>query len=160
MEHDLGPDDIAEIIIRMSDKESHVVDNRHMAEINLQHLTSVMVLDRTVSFATAHDDARMEAADIQAMKKRITLTPESNLPRRQPIIDIVTSAGRTLNHRTMAVRGTPANPMDQQEVADKAFDLLSDILGADKATGLIEQVWNIEQVSNVRDLRDFMMPQK
>jgi hypothetical protein len=49
--------------------------------------------------------------------------------------------------------------MDQQEVADKAFDLLSDILGADKATGLIEQVWNIEQVANVRDLRDFMMPQ-
>ena len=159
LEHDLGPDDIAEIIIRMSDKESHVVDNRHMAEINLQHLTSVMVLDRTVSFATAHDDARMETANIQAMKKRITLTPDSSLPRRQPIIDIVTSAGRVLNHRTMAVRGTPENPMDHQEVADKAFDLLSDILGADKATGLIEQVWNIEQVANVRDLRDFMMPQ-
>lgn len=157
-EHGLSTADIAEIVIHMSDKESHVVDNRHMAEINLQYLTSVMVLDGTVTFASAHDDARMEAADIGAVKQRITLTPDASLPRRQPIIDIKTHAGQTLTHSTPAVRGTPANPMDQQEVGDKAFDLLSGVLGAYKAQGLIDRIWNIEQVANARDLRTLMTP--
>ncbi|MBL4719798.1 MAG: MmgE/PrpD family protein [Alphaproteobacteria bacterium] len=157
-ENDLVPEDIAEIVIRMSDKESHVVDNRHMAEINLQYLTAVMVLDRTVTFASAHDDARMEAADIQNIKQRIQLIPDANLPRRQPVIEIKTATGQLFSHRTSAVRGTPENPMSQKEVGDKAFDLVADPLGADKARALIERIWTIETVRNTRDLRELMTP--
>ena len=91
----------------MSDKEAHVVDNRDMAAVNLQYLTAVMVLDRTVSFASAHDDGRVGDPAVAAIKARVLLQPDPALPRRKPAIEIRTHDGRSLEHRTRAVRGTP-----------------------------------------------------
>lgn len=158
LENDLAPDDIAEVVIRMSDNESHVVDSRHIADINCQHMTAVMIMDKTVTFESAHDDARMNDVDILAQKAKVKLTPDPSLPRRQPIIELRTTDGRDLTHRTMAVRGTPDNPMTKQEVEDKAFELFSGPLGDAKARNLIDRVWNIEDVSNVRALSPLLMP--
>lgn len=156
LEHGLGPDDIAEVVIRMSDKESHVVDNRHIADINCQHLTAVMVLDRTVSFESAHDDGRMSDPAVLAQKAKIRLTPDPDLPRRQPVIDIRTAGGQVLTHCTTAVRGTPQNPMTGPEVEAKALDLLAGPLGDAKARQLIDRIWHIESVSDIRDLRPLL----
>ncbi len=158
LEGGLEPDDIETLVVRMSPKESHVIDNRHMANINLQHMVSVMVLDGTVTFAAAHDDDRMNDPAVLAVKEKVNLVPDSSLPRRHPIIEMKTRDGRELSHRTAAVRGTPDNPMDRQEVEDKAFDLLAGPLGEGKARDLIDRIWNIEQVANVRDLRPLLMP--
>jgi 2-methylcitrate dehydratase PrpD len=158
LENSLEPDDIETVTVHMSSNESHVVDNRHMANINLQHMISVMLLDKTVTFASAHDDDRMENSAILAVKKKVILTPDPDLPRRHPIVEMKTRDGKELRHRTPAVRGTPDNPMDKQEVEDKAFDLLSGPLGESKARDLIDRIWNIEQVANMRDLRPLLMP--
>lgn len=158
LENKLEPDDIETLTIRMSDKESHVVDNRHMANINLQHMVSVMVIDKTVSFAAAHDDDRMTDPDILAVKERVRLVPDPAIPRRKPIVEMTTRDGRQLTHRTPAVRGTPDNPMERQEVEDKALDLLKGPLGDSKARDLIDHVWNIEQVADVCELRPLLMP--
>ena len=158
LENRLAAEDIETVIVRMSDQESHVIDNRHMANINLQHIVAVMVTDGTVTFASAHDDARMDDPTILAVKDKVRLTPDPTLPRRHPIIEIVTRDGGTLSHRTPAVRGTTDNPMDKQEVDDKAFDLLSGPLGGSKARDLIDRIWNIEQVADMCDLRPLLMP--
>ncbi|MGY9014721.1 MAG: hypothetical protein ACKVG9_05435, partial [Rhodospirillales bacterium] len=120
--------------------------------------TAVMIMDKTVTFESAHDDARMNDVDILAQKAKVKLTPDPSLPRRQPIIELRTTDGRDLTHRTMAVRGTPDNPMTKQEVEDKAFELFSGPLGDAKARNLIDRVWNIEDVSNVRALSPLLMP--
>lgn len=158
LENDLAPKDIAEVVIRMSDKEYHVVDNRHIADINCQHMTAVMIIDRTVTFESAHDEKRMNDKDILLQKAKVKLTPDPSLSRRQPIIELKTMDGRNLTHRTIAVRGTPDNPMTSQEVKNKAFELFSGPLGSNKAANLIECVWNIEDISNVRDLRPLLVP--
>jgi 2-methylcitrate dehydratase PrpD len=100
----------------------------------------------------------MNDPDILAQKAKVKLTPDPSLPRRQPIIEIKTTDGRDLTHRTMAVRGTPDNPMTKQEVGDKAFELFAGPLGETKAQDLIDRVWNIEDVANVRDLSPLLMP--
>ncbi len=158
LENRLEAKSIEAIIVRMSDQESHVIDNRHMANINLQHLVAVMVLDETVTFASAHDHARMKDPATRAVKDKVILTPDPALARRHPVVEIKTQDVETLSHRTLAVRGTPDNPMDRDEVEDKAFDLLSGPLGEGKARELIERVWNIEQVANMRELRPLLMP--
>ena len=50
------------------------------------------------------------------------------------------------------------NPMDKQEVEDKAYDLLSGPLGESKTRDLIDRIWTIEQVANMCDLRPMLMP--
>ncbi len=158
LEFDLTETAIEEIRIRMSDKEAHVVDNRHMAAVNLQYLVAVMVLDRTVSFASAHDDARIADPTIVAIKEKIVLVPDVDLPRRKPVIEIRRQGGKSLTHRTMAVRGTPDNPMDERELAEKAFDLLAAPLGDAKARMLIEQVLQVEQIACVSEMRPLLTP--
>ena len=108
--------------------------------------------------AAAHDDDRMIDPAILAVKEKVILTPDDSLPRRHPIIELKTTDGRDLTHRTAAVRGTPDNPMDKQEVEDKAFDLLKGPLGESKARDLIDLIWNIEKVANMRYLRPILMP--
>ena len=64
--------------------------------------------------------------------------------------------GRVLRHHTKEVRGTSANPMTREEVGEKAFDLCAPILGKKRAHELVEAVWHIEKVGNVRSLRHLL----
>ena len=64
--------------------------------------------------------------------------------------------GRVLSERVDWVRGTPPNPMSRQEVVDKARDLIVPVLGAETCTRLIDTVFAIEQVKNMRELRPLL----
>ena len=55
-----------------------------------------------------------------------------------------------------AVPGTAANPMTRQEVQEKCLDLFAPTLGADRAHQLIERVFAIEGVGDVRELRPLL----
>jgi hypothetical protein len=77
-------------------------------------------------------------------------------PARQAIIEITTKDGRHLRHHTKAVLGTPDNPMAAAQVEAKAHDLMSPILGAARATVLIEAIRQIEEMQDVRDLRPLL----
>ncbi len=157
-ENDLKPADIEKLEIHMSDQESHVVDSRHMSDINVQHMSTIMVLDRTVTFASSHDNERMNDADVLEMKEKVILMPTPDLERRKPVIKIKTTAGKEYEHQTLAVRGTPDNPMTRDEVDEKAFDLFAGVLGENKGRELIDKFWDIENVTNMRDLRPLMIP--
>jgi len=82
---------------------------------------------------------------------------EPNIPRRNAIVEVTLANGETVSHKQIAVRGTPENPMTRQEVDDKAYDLMAPIVGKENARTLIDKVWEIEKVENVRDLRPLMM---
>jgi hypothetical protein len=51
------------------------------------------------------------------------------------------------------VRGTPRNPMSRAEVIDKCRDLIAPVLGRETSTRLIETVFAIESMTDVRRLR-------
>jgi hypothetical protein len=50
------------------------------------------------------------------------------------------------------VRGTIRNPMTRAEVIDKARDLTAPVLGREKSDRLIETVYAIEAVTDMRKL--------
>lgn len=82
----LKPDQIDRISVRMSDKESHVVDDRNMPDINLQHLLALLAVDGTLTFASSHDGERMNDPAVAEVRNKVALIPDSGLPRRRPII--------------------------------------------------------------------------
>lgn len=157
MEQDLAPQDIERIVVHMSDQESHVVDNREIPDINLQQMVAVMVLERTVSFIASHDASLLGDPAVAAMRARVELVPDPDLPRRHPIVLVQTKDGHEFRHATDAVRGTPENPMTRDEVHSKARDLIAPVLGEAKADQLIDSVWNLEAVDNVRSLRNCLV---
>jgi 2-methylcitrate dehydratase PrpD len=155
-EHRIGADDVARLTATMPDDRLHIVDDRDMPDVCLQHLLAVTLLDGGLSFAAAHDKARMDDAAVRALRARIVAEPSAELtaarPPRQAIITIETRDGRTLRHHTRAVLGTPANPMSADQVANKARDLLMPHLGASGAERLIAAVLDLESMADVRSL--------
>ena len=156
-DNDLSKENIKHIKLRLSDMESPVVDDRHMADICIQHMVALMILDGTVTFASAHDEARMTDPAVIEFRKKIELVGEKDIPRRNAIVEVTLANGDTLAQKQVAVRGTPDNPMTRQEVDDKAFELMAPILGHSNTRSLIDKVWEIELIDNVQELRPLMV---
>ncbi len=159
-EHDIGASDVEHLIVRLPDDRAHLVDDRDMPGVCVQHLLAVLLLDGALRSQAAHDVARMRAADVANLRRRITLVPDPALtvasPPRQAIVEIRTCDGRALAQRTRAVRGTPDNPMDRAEVEAKALDLMAPVLGPERARALVAQIRAIERIEAIRALRPLL----
>ncbi len=159
-EHGLTAGNVRRIVVDMPDDRLHIVDNRTIPDICLQHLLALTLVDGTLTFAGAHDYARMRDPAVLAVRARIEVVPSAELtaavPARQAIVAIETADGRKVMHRTTAVRGTPDNPMDQAEVEAKARDLVVPIIGAERAEKLIAAVGELERLGAVIELRPLL----
>ena len=56
------------------------------------------------------------------------------------------------------MRGSATNPMTREDVAGKARGLLAPTLGAHRARQLIEAIWNIERMPDLRQLHSLLRP--
>lgn len=157
-EHALAADRVKHIEVRICEQESHVTDNRAMPDICLQHCLAVLLIDSGLTFLSSHDYDRMADPKVLALREKITLVSDADLPRREGIVTVTTLGGAELVRHTPHVRGTTNNPMTRDEVGAKAADLMAPVLGDDKTSKLIEAVWDIEAVGNVRDLRPLLQP--
>jgi 2-methylcitrate dehydratase PrpD len=148
-------DDIASIRVHLPARSARTVDNAPMPDINVQHLVALLLVDRALTFQSVHDHARMHDPAVLAMRKLIELVPSQALmeahPPRQAIVGIALHDGRSLAHRTRAVRGTADNPMTGDEVEAKALDLMRGPLGSDGARTLVEACRTIEYSADMSE---------
>jgi 2-methylcitrate dehydratase PrpD len=153
-------DQVQRVTVRLAPSVAAVVDNRDIPDICLQHMVAVMLLDKTVSFHAAHDKPRMQDPAALRQRAKVNLVRDEELakllPVRVAIVEIELADGARLSERVSAVRGTPRNPMSRVEVIDKARDLTAPILGREPAERLIETVFAIEAVTDVRSLRPLL----
>jgi len=150
-------DQVKTVTVRLAPSVANVVDNRDIPDICLQHMVAVMLIDKTVSFQAAHDKARMQDAAVLKQRAKVDLVRDEELakllPARETVVEIELSDGTKLSERMSAVRGTPRNPMSRNEVIDKARDLVSPVLGREPSTRLIETVFDLENLTDIRTLR-------
>ena len=72
------------------------------------------------------------------------------------LVTFVTTSGKKFSERVGNVKGTAENPMTHEEIVAKARDLITPVLGSDKCQKLIDRVFALEKVGNVRDLRPLL----
>ena len=148
--------DIASIRVHLPTRSARTVDNAPMPDVNVQHLMSLLLTDRALTFSSVHDHARMHDPAVLAVRRLIELVPSQELaearPPRQAIVEVSLHDGRSLTHRTRAVRGTADNPMTRAEVEAKALDLMRGPLGAERSRELVEACRRIEYS---RDMNEF-----
>jgi 2-methylcitrate dehydratase PrpD len=158
--HRVRAEEVERVVVRVAHLGANTTDNREMPDICMQHLCAVMLLDGTVSFKSAHDQARMRHPKVLELRKRIELKGDDALsqamPRREGIVELKLKDGRELAHHTRAVRGTPENPMARAEVEAKALDLVAPILGRARSAKLCAAVWGMEKIRDVRTLRPLL----
>ena len=151
---------VKRMIVTMPDDRLHVVSNRDIPDICLEHLLAVALADGTLTFASSHDEARMHDPAILALRKKITVVPSAELtqakPSRQAIVALELDDGRAVEKRTYAVLGTPDNPMSPAEVQAKADDLMTPVCGAGRSAEIIGAVMKLENVADVTELRPLL----
>ena len=153
-------DQVERVVVRLAPAVAAVVDNRDIPDICLQHMVAVMLLDKTVSFKAAHDKPRMQDAAVLRQRAKVGLVRDDALARLLPVrvavVELTLTDGTRLSERVEAVRGTPRNPMSKAELIDKCRDLIAPILGAEKSARLIETVFALEAVADLRQLRPLL----
>jgi 2-methylcitrate dehydratase PrpD len=156
-DHGITAEDVESLLVRVAHQGANTVDNRAMPDICMQHMCAVMLIDGKVTFASAHDEARMRDRKVLALRRRIELRGDDRLsaamPSRQGIVEVSLRDGRKLKHHTRAVRGTAENRMTRGEVDEKSFDLMAPIIGKARARRLCDAVWELEEVRDLRALR-------
>jgi 2-methylcitrate dehydratase PrpD len=156
-DHALKADEVERVTARMPDKELEIVNNREMPDICVQHLLAVMLQDGNVTFASAHDFARMSDPRILELRSRIEAVGDPALTDEQRrwrcVMEVRLRDGRVLNHQTLAAKGSFENPLTRDEEEEKALDLIAPLLGRTRSADLLAQLWNLETIADVRTLR-------
>jgi 2-methylcitrate dehydratase PrpD len=159
-EHPFDASQVQQVTVQLATDEAAIVNNREIPDICLQHMVAIMLLDHTVTFAAAHDTARMHDPAVLRERSKVKLTPDPELERLMPlrvaIVELTLADGARLKRRVDNVRGTAENPMNRDEVAAKARDLITPVLGATQCANLIQQIFELENVKDIRDLRPLL----
>jgi 2-methylcitrate dehydratase PrpD len=158
--HPFRAADVRHVSVRLGTDEAAIVNNREIAEICLQHLIAVMLMDKTVSFASVHDSGRIHDPATLSQRAKVELVPDDQLERLMPlrvaIVELTLVDGTALKERVDNVRGTVKNPMNTEEVIAKARDLMGPVLGKNQSSSLIDRVLRLDEVANVRELRPLL----
>jgi 2-methylcitrate dehydratase PrpD len=153
-------DDVQRVIVRLAPTVGAVVDNRDIPDICLQHMIAVMLIDKTASFAAAHDKPRMDDQTVRSHRAKVEYVPDQELarllPARVAVVEITLRDGSRLSDRVEAVRGTVRNPMTRDEIADKARDLMAPVLGRAQTQRLIDGVLSLDAARSLRPLRSLL----
>ncbi|HVS86837.1 MAG TPA: MmgE/PrpD family protein [Candidatus Acidoferrum sp.] len=149
--------DVQKVVVRIASDEANTVSNRDMPDICMEHMVAVMLLDKTVTFRSVHDKARMKDPAVLRQRAKVEVVADPRIdarrPRREAIVEVTLTDGTQMSEWVRDVRGTSENPMTRDEVVAKARDLITPTLGAASCSTIIEKVLGLEGVKDLRELR-------
>jgi 2-methylcitrate dehydratase PrpD len=150
-------DDVSKVVVRIASDEANTVSNREIPDICMEHMVAVMLLDKTVTFRSVHDKARMKDPAVLRQRAKVQVIADPRIdarrPRREAIVELTFTDGTQLSEWVRDVRGTADNPMTRDEVLDKARDLIAPVLGTSACSVLINKLLVIETLHDIRELR-------
>jgi 2-methylcitrate dehydratase PrpD len=153
-------DDVKKVVVRVATDEANTVSNRDIPDICMEHMIAVMLLDKTVTFHSVHDKARMKDPAVLRQRAKVEVVADPRIdarrPRREAIVEITFNDSAQLSEWVRDVRGTADNPMTRTEVVDKARDLITPVLGVSTCSKLIEKLLALETLRDVRELRPML----
>ena len=159
-EHRLKAEQVQRVDVHLPPQAAQLVNQRTMPDVNGQYAMAVMLLDGKLSFEAAHAYERMADPRVLEVQRRVNLIGDPRFAaeeKKQPgLVRIHMADGRTLEKFVEFFRGKAENPMNREEVAEKALDLIQDILGRDRSHALLQAMWGLEKLASVRELRPLL----
>ena len=159
-EHGLTVDNVDHILLRLPEDGARIVDNRAMPDVNVQHIMAVALVDGFIDFENSHSYERMSDPAVVAARGRVELIADPDLAvveaPRSGFVEVTLTDGRQVELFVSHAPGTPENPIDTAAVNAKVRTLMAPILGEARTEGLIEQVAALEELNDVRELRQLL----
>lgn len=158
-ERGLSADNVTSIVIRLPEDGAHIVDDRKMPDVNCQHIMAVALVDGEINFENSHSFERMSDPQVLEARRRIELVADPDLVRvdapRSGFVEVTLRDGSKVSRFVAHAPGTPENPLDTEAVSAKAGKLMAPVIGARNTEALIAKILAIEDVLDMRDLREY-----
>lgn len=127
------------------------------AKFSMEFCMAILLLDGKAGLSEFNDET-VARADVKAMIEKIDfgVHPEAEAAgydKMTTIIEIALKDGRKIEGRADFGKGSPANPMSFDEVAEKFLDCAS-FAGhpADRARAVVDRVRGLEKVADIAEL--------
>lgn len=174
--HDLSAQDIAEIVVpvlHVVKLHSGTIVEPHDitgAQLSMHYSLALTAVKRSNSFDTYLDAWRsgFTDPDVAAVARKVSVAEIPDPPGSQdrtpvpgqvktPPLTVKTTDGKTYTEDLLPSKGSPQNPMTQQELEDKFMGLATRVMPKDQATKIAATVKNLEEVKDLRDLTDLLV---
>jgi 2-methylcitrate dehydratase PrpD len=151
---------VKKVTVRLTREGAETVNSRLMPDINLQYIIAIMILDGGLSFDAAHDYRRLHDNKVREMMALIDLLGDESLfhpsAPRPALVEVTTVNGGSFHERVTSSRGTPENPMTDEEVERKAFDLITPTWGNDRSHALIDKIRGLESLPSIAEITSLL----
>lgn len=162
LKHDIRPAQIKKVAVGVNRQNINaLIHNRPVNELqakfSMQFCMAILLLRRKAGLAE-FTDAVVNRADVKAMIEKIDygVHPEAEAAgyeKMTTIIDIELDDGRRIGGRADFGKGSPANPMSDEELANKFRECAAwGRLPKASAEKVIELVFGLEKLKNIRAL--------
>ena len=138
-------------------------DDYASAQLSFPYIMALGMKHRWIKVEHFEDKVRLDPemarlgglVEVEATADMDKLYP-ANRPAR---VTITTERGK-FKKEAMEALGAREVPLDDKRLADKFHDLVDPVLGKDRANKLLETLWNLEKVDNIRALLDSTVRQR
>jgi 2-methylcitrate dehydratase PrpD len=161
-QHDIRPDQVERVKVGTNQNMPnalihHRPGNELQAKFSMEFCMAILLLERKGGLPE-FTDAVVNRPDVQALIRKVDfgVHPEAEAAgydKMTTILEITLAGGRTISGRADFGKGSPANPMSYEEVADKFRECAAfSRWPSDRAERVIEMVKGLEDLPDVREL--------
>ena len=160
--HDIKPDQVKRVSVGTNHNMPnalihHQPKNELQAKFSMEFSMAILLLERKGGLQEYTDDL-VNRADVQAMIRKVNfgVHPEAEaagFDKMTTIIEVELNDGKILKTQADFGKGSPANPMSDEELSEKFRECAAwGKLDREKTEQVLKLVWNIEALKDVNDL--------
>jgi 2-methylcitrate dehydratase PrpD len=151
--HDVDPDQVAYVDASVHHYAATVTGNSSPATTNeakfsLVHCAAVALLRRRLAPADFADEV-VNDPTVRDLRSRVRVTVDPGVSKRGAAVTLRLRDGRSLERTVRANRGTPDNPLRDEDLERKFLAGAVDVVGAAEARRMLEQCWSLEQLDDM-----------
>jgi len=161
-EHDIRPEQVARVKVGTNQNMPNALIHHRpttelQAKFSMEFCMAILLLERKAGLSEFTDEV-VNRPDVQAMIQKVDfgVHPEAEAAgydKMTTIIEIALTDGRVISGRADFGKGSPANPMTYEEVADKFRECAAfSRWPRGKAEQVVEMVRGLENLRDVREL--------
>jgi 2-methylcitrate dehydratase len=158
-EHDLRPDDIAAVRLRVPVREARHTTappkkyprNAESADHSAHYANAVAIRDRAVLAESVRPELFVDPV-VLGLIERITVEPDPSLTYYQGASEIVTRDERRFTQQVDTPHGFGDDPLTDAEIEAKVRELASGHMPAQQIDDLIATCWRLEELDDLEEL--------